>query len=266
MPRSLLVLSVALAMAVAAPAAALANPERDFAGSNTPSWAKHRAGSAAVHAASFRGRLIGPDVSNWNGCGIGWSAVARTRAFAFAKATEGTTFTDRCFATNWLQMAIVGIRRGAYHFARPRLPISSARAQARHYVAVVNSVGGFHPSLPPVLDVEVKSSRLGRSGLRSWIRAWIREVRAETHRYWVTIYTGNWFWGPNVGSWAPRGTLLWASGYSSRMPRVAGYRKPSWWQYTDGVSGPRPHSTPGIGASDHSVWLGSAGWLARLNR
>jgi hypothetical protein len=91
-------------------------------------------------------------------------------------------------------------------------------------------------------------------------------VRAETRRYRVTIYTGDWFWRPNVGSWAPRGTLLWASGYTTRVPRVAGFRKVSWWQYTDGVHGPRPHSTPGIGPADHSVWLDTAARLARLKR
>jgi GH25 family lysozyme M1 (1,4-beta-N-acetylmuramidase) len=266
MPRSLRAISVALTVAAAAPPAALANPARDFAGSHTPARVEQRVGSGSVRAASFGASLIGPDVSHWNGCAIDWAAVAQVRAFSFAKATEGSAFTDPCFAANWWQMTYDGVARGAYHFARPRLPISSARAQARHYVAVVNSVGGFRGALPPVLDVEVKSRKLGRSGLRAWIRAWIREVRAETHRYKVTIYTGNWFWRPNVGSWAPRGALLWASGYSRRLPRVAGFRTPDWWQYTDGRKGPDPHSTPGIGASDSSVWLGSAPRLASLER
>jgi lysozyme len=264
MPHSLRAVPLALAMAAAAPTAALASPAQDFAGSHTPSRLQHRAAAAAVP--TIRSGLIGPDVSNWNGCSLNWFAVTRVRAFAFTKASEGTNFTDRCFARHWRQLALTGLPHAAYHFARPRLPISSARAQARHYVAVVNSAGGFARTLPPVLDVEVKSRGLSRSRLRAWIRAWIREVRAETHRYRVTIYTGDWFWRPNVGSWAPRGTLLWASGYTTRVPRVAGFQRPSWWQYTDGVHGPRPHSTPGIGSSDHSVWLDTAARLARLKR
>lgn len=264
MPRPLCSACAALAVAAVAPTAALANHARDFAGSRTPARANERLGSSSARAASFGGWLIGPDVSNWNGCGIDWLAVAGARAFAFAKATEGATFTDRCFVANWRQMTEAGLPRGAYHFARPHLPISSARAQARHFVAVVNSAGGLHGALPPVLDVEVKSKRLHRHGLRAWIRAWIRELRAETHRYRVTIYTGDWFWRRNVGPWRPAGAPLWASGYSSRVPRVAGFGKPSWWQYTDGVHGPRPHSTPGIGSGDHSVWLGSAATLRAL--
>ncbi|HYY22032.1 MAG TPA: glycoside hydrolase family 25 protein [Thermoleophilaceae bacterium] len=264
MPHSLRAVSLALAIAAATPTAALANPANDFAGSHAPSRLKHRAAAAAVP--TIRSGLIGPDVSNWNGCSLNWSAVARVRAFAFTKATEGTTFTDRCFARHWRQLALLGLPHAAYHFARPRLPIGSARAQARHYVAVVNAAGGFARTLPPVLDVEVKSGPLSVGFMRRWVSAWIDEVRAETHRYRVTIYTGDWFWRPNVGSWAPRGTLLWASGYTTRVPRVAGFRKVSWWQYTDGVHGPRPHSTPGIGPADHSVWLDTAARLARLKR
>jgi len=264
--RSFLVVSTALVAVLAAASLALAapsagtDPRHDFAGSRTPAAVK-RSPAAERYAMSFSGRLIGPDVSGWQGCPLGWRAVARAgRAFAFAKASEGTTFTDSCFASNWRAMAAAGIPRGAYDFARPHSPISSARAEARHYVAVVNSAGGFRMTLPPVLDVE-ENANLSQGGMRSWIQTWIDEVRKDVHRYDVTIYTGNWFWSPNVGSWAPRGALLWASGYSSTMPRVAGFGKPNWWQYTDGQYGPTPHYTPGIGYADSSVWLGTRAQL-----
>ena len=36
--------------------------------------------------------------------------------FGFAKASEGTGFTDSSFAHNWPAMRAAGVVRGAYHF------------------------------------------------------------------------------------------------------------------------------------------------------
>lgn len=207
--------------------------------------------------------MIGPDVSKWDGCSLLWQLAAPRSSFAYAKATEGTSWTDPCFALNWLGMGTAGLPRGAYDFARPRMPLSTATREARHYVAVVDVEGGFHPALPPVLDVEA-SKGLSRARLRAWIARWIAEVRRLTHRQWVTIYTGGWFWNPRVGLWAPPKTLLWASGYSTAVPYVAGFAGPNWWQFTDGTHGPRPHVTPGLPPGDHSVWLGTPQRLRQL--
>ena len=117
---------------------------------------------------------------------------------------------------------------------------------------MVDAEGGFHPALPPVLDVEANAG-LDRPRLRSWIQRWVNEVRRLTKRQWVTIYTGGWFWNPQVGFWAPANTLLWASGYSTAPPWVAGFRSPDWWQYTDGHYGPLPHVTPGLPPGDHEI-------------
>src|SRR5919201_252860 len=61
----------------------------------------------------------GIDVSHWNGQ-IGWLEVgAADYDFAFAKATEGKTFTDATYPVNRSGAGAAGIRFGAYHFARP---------------------------------------------------------------------------------------------------------------------------------------------------
>jgi lysozyme len=64
--------------------------------------------------------ILGIDVSN-NNPPIDWLKVAKTNqvTFAFAKASEGVTFKDAEFATNWAGMKSAGIIRGAYHFFRP---------------------------------------------------------------------------------------------------------------------------------------------------
>src|SRR5512142_3257654 len=48
---------------------------------------------------------------------INWSAVkSGGMSFAFCKATEGTTFVDSSFSTNWSGIEAAGMIRGAYHF------------------------------------------------------------------------------------------------------------------------------------------------------
>ena len=60
--------------------------------------------------------LNGIDVSYAQG-EIDWHAVrAAGVAFAFVKATEGTSIQDARFARNWVEAKSAGIRRGAYHF------------------------------------------------------------------------------------------------------------------------------------------------------
>src|ERR1700687_2207685 len=77
----------------------------------------------------------GMDVSHWQGA-IDWDTVASSGiAFAFVKATEGTTYRDPRFAFNYSEIARVGIFRGAYHFGRPG---TDAATQARFLVNNVN--------------------------------------------------------------------------------------------------------------------------------
>ena len=74
----------------------------------------------------------------------------------FAKASEGTTFTDITYPVNRAGAIGVGMHIGAYHFARPAgandvAIVSSAVAQADHFVDVAQPKAG---DLPPVLDLE----------------------------------------------------------------------------------------------------------------
>src|SRR2546423_8695762 len=95
----------------------------------------------------------GIDVSNWQGS-IDWLQVASDGyTFAFAKATEGTGFTDITYAVNRSGTQGLGVRIGAYHFARPEgsgdaALAASAIAQADRFVDVAQPRAG---DLPPVL-------------------------------------------------------------------------------------------------------------------
>lgn len=80
-------------------------------------------------------RLDGIDVSVWQGL-IDWTAVAETPVeVVIAKATEGSTFKDRTFASNYRGAVDAGIPYvGAYHF----LSNEAAIAQIANLAGVVN--------------------------------------------------------------------------------------------------------------------------------
>ena len=86
--------------------------------------------------------LRGIDVSHYQGK-VDWTKVAASGiTFACAKATEGTTYVDDTFATNWGGMHKAGLIRCAYHFARPG---DSPVDQAQHFVKTVNQAGATMP-------------------------------------------------------------------------------------------------------------------------
>ena len=169
--------------------------------------------------------LRGPDVSNYQGV-VNWTQVARTCAFGFAKATEGTGFRDPYFGNNAAGMRRAGLDlRGYYHFARGGDP----RLEAHTYLDQVDRHGGFPAGTVAVLDAEVPLN----AHAATWIDAWAATVRAETglprSRVIVYSYTG-WF-DQESGAELARHPL-WLASYSTYLSRPHGS---SWvfWQYTD---------------------------------
>lgn len=92
----------------------------------------------------------GIDVSSYQK-NIDWKSVAQTGkyTFVFIKATEGRTYKDAYFQTNWRETKKYGLLRGAYHFYTPYL---TGAEQADNYISVVPKEAGM---LPPVLDLEL---------------------------------------------------------------------------------------------------------------
>src|SRR3954462_6425383 len=99
---------------------------------------------------------LGVDGPHWQGQ-IGWLQVgAAGYDFAFAKATEGTTYTDPTYGTNRSGAGAAGMKFGAYHFARPAAgsdaaAVASGTAQADAFIAYAQPRRG---DLLPVLDLE----------------------------------------------------------------------------------------------------------------
>ncbi|MEN3341689.1 MAG: lysozyme [Actinomycetota bacterium] len=204
----------------------------------------------------------GVDVSRWNGP-IDWlQVVGDGYSFLFAKATESTTFVDVTYAVNRLGTQGVGLRLGAYHFARPAgasdaAAVASATAQADHFVDVAQPKAG---DLPPVLDLEANGG-LGRSRLARWAQAWLDEVLARTGVSGV-VYASPAFWKSSLGDttfFAGQGHKLWVAHWTtSGAPSVpaANWGGTGWtfWQWTDCARVPGvAHCSDGDRANGPSV-------------
>lgn len=92
--------------------------------------------------------IRGVDVSAYQG-DINWDILAKQDiSFAFIKATEGSSFVDEQFDTNFENALKTDLRISAYHFFSYE---SSGANQAKNYISTVSSHPGI---LPPVVDVE----------------------------------------------------------------------------------------------------------------
>lgn len=120
--------------------------------------------------------LYGIDVSNWQGS-VDWAGHADSGvAFAFAKATEGGTFTDRFFRRNWTGMRESWIVCGAYHFARPK---GDPAEHARHFLRTVNAAGGLRRGDLIALDLEATDG-LPPHRVARHARHWCRFIERHT--------------------------------------------------------------------------------------
>src|SRR5262245_61032203 len=114
-------------------------------------------------------QLQGIDISHWQGT-INWTSVRSSgRKFAFCKATEGLTYTDPTFATNWAAMRSAGLLRGAYHFGRPG--VDAATQADRLYETVAPGSG----DLPLVLDLEATDG-VTPTQVRAWVVTFVNRI------------------------------------------------------------------------------------------
>ena len=106
------------------------NPDDDYLGSTIRA---HEGLRAFATPATTPSGPQGIDVSHFQGA-VNWSLAAGSGVqFAYMKATEGTTFVDPQFSSNYSGSAAAGLLRGAYHFAHP--DSSSGITQAQFFAA-----------------------------------------------------------------------------------------------------------------------------------
>lgn len=174
----------------------------------------------------------GLDVSHYQGT-VHWASVAQKGyKFAFIKATEGDTWTDPRFRTNWRGAKAAGLVRGAYHYYEPG---RDPQQQAEHFLSTVWPGSGqplLAPGdLPPVLDIETTGGWSSEEVVRE-IQGWLSLVQQRTLRIPI-LYTNRGFWD-GLRTLQFSGYPLWVAEYGAAAPSPlpAGWQQWSFWQHS----------------------------------
>jgi len=189
----------------------------------------------------------GVDVSHWQGS-INWTSVRNAGIqWAYIKATEGTSYKDPQFNTNYPAAYYAGVIRGAYHFARPN--VSSGATQADYFANNGGAWSADNRTLPGALDIEYNPYGsmcygLSQSSMRSWLASFLSRYKYRTGRYAVIYTTYNW-WSTCTGNYSgfAGNHPLWIARWSTSAGTLpAGWSFWTMWQYTStgsvsGISG-----------------------------
>ncbi|KAH8995442.1 glycoside hydrolase family 25 protein, partial [Lactarius akahatsu] len=97
--------------------------------------------------------------------------------FQGTQATEGTTFIDPNFSSNYVGAKNAGVIRGAYHFANP--DTSSGAVQADFFLAHGGEWSGDGITLPGALDLDLEGTCYGLTAAQ--MVAWIDELSNTYH-------------------------------------------------------------------------------------
>lgn len=172
--------------------------------------------------------VYGIDVSHYQGA-IDWSKIGDLD-FAICKATQGITYTDVRFQTNWNALKSQNIIRGAYHFF---VSSDDPIAQSKHLLGTVNDYS--KGDLPLIIDIEngsidkdtVDTTQLVQNLLTmlqfieqntqvkpiiytntSFVKSYLSDSRLATYPLWIANYTTN--QNPEVPApWSPDEWLFW---------------------------------------------------------
>ena len=197
------------------------------------------AGSQRVAARAFvPSGVLGIDVSSWQG-NVNWAGQAAAgKRFAYVKATEGTTYKNPYFKSQYGGAYKAGLIRGAYHFARPSS--GTAKKQAAYFVKNGGGWSADGRTLPGVLDIEYNPYGatcygLSKSAMTRWITDFLTEYKRLTKRDAVIYTTTDW-WTRCTGNTKSFSATnpLWLARYGSTTP---GKLPGSWtwatfWQYS----------------------------------
>ncbi|MFJ8078271.1 lysozyme [Streptomyces sp. NPDC096176] len=234
---ALLLTSTGPAVAAPPPADQPVKPGQAWMGAGTRLEQPHASDSGGVLGPLETSGVQGIDVSHWQGA-INWSSVKGAGIdFAYIKATEGTSFKDSRFGTNYTDAYNAGLVRGAYHFARPNA--SNGATQANYFASNGGAWSRDNKTLPGVLDIEHNPSGamcygLSTTQMRTWINDFYTTYKARTSRD-VVIYTTASWWNTCTGNWTGMSAKapLWIAHWGVSSPNVPnGFPTWTFWQYT----------------------------------
>lgn len=170
----------------------------------------------------------------------------------FHKATQGFTFKDQDFSKNQRDIKKAGMLFGAYHFGTGGNPIK----QAEFFLSVVGDT--------KLLVLDFESNPQGKDMSLSDAEKFVHHIFIKTGRY-PGLYSGHTIsevLKTEKISYPEETELskcwLWYARYGKKplVPKV--WQDWTFWQYTDGKTGDKPHYVPGIGYCDRNYFSGTA--------
>ncbi len=183
--------------------------------------------------------LHGIDVSHHNGR-VNWKKVSTVQYenlkidFTFVKATEGGTFIDETFKTNWREAKLNNISRGAYHYF---IPWVDAQKQFATFSSQVKLEPG---DLPPVLDIEepcLLPDKIVVRAIRNWLVLTEKKYGVKPIIYTNPLHYNLYIKG-NFDKYP-----LWIANYSAKTLGSYPKSKLHFWQFSNdgrvpGIKGP----------------------------
>jgi lysozyme len=171
------------------------------------------------------------------------------------KATQGTSYTDPTYVDQQTAAKAAGLLWGAYHFA-DGTDVSKQ---------VANFLGFAAPDPDELFCLDWEDNPGGSKMSLSQVKQWVTQVEGALRRpNQCVIYGGNTIkeaLGSRADPWFGS-RRLWLCQYSTTPVVQASWNTYWLWQFTDGVSGPSPHSIEGIGPCDINSYKGTATQLA----
>jgi GH25 family lysozyme M1 (1,4-beta-N-acetylmuramidase) len=182
--------------------------------------------------------VLGVDISSYQG-NFKWSTwTKKDKDFAYIKATEGTSYKNPYFKTQYKGAAKAGMIRGAYHFANPSG--AAGYKQARYFVKNGGGWSADGHTLPGVLDIEYNpygSTCYGvsKKSTVKWVSSFTREYKKLTGKDAVIYTTLDW-WKQCTGNSSKFAETnpLWVARYGTKTPGALpkGWKTATFWQYT----------------------------------
>lgn len=174
-------------------------------------------------ATSYRGI----DVSDWQGY-IDFSQVKNSGIeIVYIKSSQGTSFVDPYFRTNYNNAKANGLKVGLYHFLTART-VQEAENQATYFASVIS---GTTPDCKLAMDFE-SFGNLDNSQINEISFTFLRKVQELTGKE-VIVYSdaSN---AENTFSQELANTYpLWVAEYDVTSPRTGKWRTYEGFQYND---------------------------------
>ena len=177
--------------------------------------------------------VLGIDVSSYQGV-VDWVSFTKVkRSFVYVKASEGSSYRNPYFGSQYGGAKAAGMFAGAYHFANPSG--KSGKKQATYFVKYGGGWTKDGKTLPGVLDIEYNPYGgnmcygLSKKKMVAWIMDFLVTYKKLTTRDAVIYTTTDW-WTKCTGNTTKfRYTNpLWAARWT---PKTGAGKLPGGWPY-----------------------------------